>query len=795
MTLILFNLMVQAEGVLPLGSNQSDPVVASTTNGESIYTITYDNQKVYHLNYWNGLEWTDKGTIKDLPKHGENGSGEFTVRDIIWFNNNLYLLGDFYISSGVDQSDMVYLFDGTGWSDISDDVIRNSRSLNRFVVLNNKLSLVGIFESLKSNLIQWDGNSWSAIGSWLTYNPNKDYIIDAEVYNGKLYVSGQFTRVGATDPYFTAVLENDNWNSVLHPPFLNGSYYFASTTNGLVLTGFPFGTDIVQRFNGAGWDNLSDGLENVSVNEFWDVVADQNSVYISGSFHDNNVNKDFYLMKWDGKKWDFIYWPEPSGTFKLIQSNNNIYLVGDFEIFGIQNIAQLSSGKALLRGLAFEDLNGNCLFDVGEPLVKNEVVRLNPGNHMFWTNNEGAFNIPVELGNYEIDFPSLRKYEASCKSSNVQVSANENGNYEFSIGLARKSQYTDLKVESGFANGYYLIDNRNNSGMFKITNNGNAPIKKAQFDLESSDMWSEVSFNPPYDIYENGHYIWLINDLGIDEVFTIQINGKLKSGYNESLLLKYNAIVINPEGDDYSFDNQNALTFEKGEPLPPIYKQCGNGSYIYEEQPLNYNIRFQNVGNTVVHKVTLKDTLDSEIWIGSKGIEYLTSHDGANLKSDFINKGNNEYCYVLTWVFNDINLQDSSTDFDKSVGFVQMNINLDKGRHPNGTVICNDADLQFDNQEPYVTNEVCAVVSSIGVSPDPIKSTVSIYPNPSSDIVHIRNLSNADIQISVLDINGKVVIEQNVKAGDTYDFSSSGWSKGVYLVKVDGYECHKLILH
>ena len=63
---------------------------------------------------------------------------------------------------------------------------------------------------------------------------------------------------------------------------------------------------------------------------------------------------------------------------------------------------------------------------------------------------------------------------------------------------------------------------------------------------------------------------------------------------------------------------------------------------------------------------------------------------------------------------------------------------------------------------------------------------INIYPNPSSNEIQISNLYEENIKLSVLDINGKLVLQERVSNKEIIDISAL--SKGVYQINFEGKE-------
>lgn len=70
-----------------------------------------------------------------------------------------------------------------------------------------------------------------------------------------------------------------------------------------------------------------------------------------------------------------------------------------------------------------------------------------------------------------------------------------------------------------------------------------------------------------------------------------------------------------------------------------------------------------------------------------------------------------------------------------------------------------------------------------GVEEENTSKSISIYPNPASNIITI-NVENAD-KIQVLDMTGRLVYNERTDVGNEWIVDVSKWSAGVYLVRVE----------
>lgn len=107
---------------------------------------------------------------------------------------------------------------------------------------------------------------------------------------------------------------------------------------------------------------------------------------------------------------------------------------------------------------------------------------------------------------------------------------------------------------------------------------------------------------------------------------------------------------------------------------------------------LTYQIRFQNTGTDTAFTVVLRDTIDSNLDLG-------TLQPGASSHPYTLDIVGRE----LIWTFSDILLPDSTTDEPGSHGYAWYDIQPDSGT-PIGTDIVNRAGIYFDFNPPVITN-------------------------------------------------------------------------------------------
>ncbi len=222
----------------------------------------------------------------------------------------------------------------------------------------------------------------------------------------------------------------------------------------------------------------------------------------------------------------------------------------------------------------------------------------------------------------------------------------------------------------------------------------------------------------------------------------------------------------------------------------------GDEHLIAPNQKMEYLIRFQNTGTDTALTVVIRDTLSTDFDIFSV-TPTAASHDYV-----FEMYGPR----VLQWTFNNINLPDSTSNYDESNGFVTftVNQNLDLAE---GTIIENSAAIYFDNNPPIITNtafhEIYYGLQNLVLSSSENIQNIKnnqflVFPNPSTGELWI-DLQNdyTNIQFELYSIDGKMLQRKEFNHTNIVSLQIEQTS-GIYFAKIktnEGHtEIHKLII-
>lgn len=151
---------------------------------------TFNVNGTHNIATWNDTVLAPVGTGID--------SGRGSVSGLFVWNGKLYA-GGIFDSVGGHAARNVAVWDGYTWSPLGKGV---NGGAGVFAIYHDTLIVGGQFDSAGgikcNNIAEWDGTSWHAMGRGITSAPKgaESYVGALCVYNGELYVGGQFDSAG-----------------------------------------------------------------------------------------------------------------------------------------------------------------------------------------------------------------------------------------------------------------------------------------------------------------------------------------------------------------------------------------------------------------------------------------------------------------------------------------------------------------------------------------------------------------------------------------------------------------------
>jgi uncharacterized repeat protein (TIGR01451 family) len=429
-------------------------------------------------------------------------------------------------------------------------------------------------------------------------------------------------------------------------------------------------------------------------------------------------------------------------------------------------------------GMVYNDVNGDCRWSAGEPLIANAKIVLQPGNITAYTDDSGNYEVYVQPGTYGIqEFPG-ENWLPRCPNTNGTATVTVTGFggqfCGFDFGNTAQCAGPDLKPvvavtahRVGFEN--LMVVNYENAGAATATN----PV----LTLTPDPFMSVVESTLPWNEVNEGRLQWNLPSLAPGSKGTIYLKYYIASGTDIGQNIQVNANLTCTENDCYAANDgfqEVSLTVGAIDPNDMLVSPEGA---VGKNEFLVYKIRFQNVGNSPATMVRVENSLPagldlSTLETGSVSHAYQFQADGRK----------------LTWTFPNINLPDSIHNEPQSHGYIMFRIKPKQSLLP-GDKIINSAVIYFDNMEGIVTNEVVNFIRSEVKGNSYGFQSLDVFPNPATDLVTVKIAGpalqgNSEFQtLKVFDMQGRPVLEKNSISGTRVQLDLKGLPTGNYHVK------------
>lgn len=240
------------------------------------------------------------------------------------------------------------------------------------------------------------------------------------------------------------------------------------------------------------------------------------------------------------------------------------------------------------------------------------------------------------------------------------------------------------------------------------------------------------------------------------------------------IISDYPTSDINPQNNQVvrcfpvvnSYDPNNKEVAPKG--IGP------EGFISADNEKLRYKINFQNTGNAPALDVVLIDTLDTTTLIPSSLRIISTSH---SMEPNWLEDN------IIQFVYNDIDLPDSTTNFIESQGYVVFEVDMVQGL-AEGIEIKNKAEIFFDSNNPIITNFATNTIEYGSASLEKTEPNEFIlYPNPTSSLIKISSEENIE-SVKIVDLNGKVLFQNRNVNNNNFDVDLSRFETGILIAEI-----------
>jgi hypothetical protein len=270
---------------------------------------------------WNGSSWSALGSGMN------NGNLSAVVRALAVSGTNLYAGGQFTTAGGVSATNIAQ-WNGSSWSALGpglNNVV--NFGVTALAVSGNLLYAGGDFTtaggSPANSIAQWNGSSWSTLGSGM------DNEVDALVVSGgTLYAGGNFTTAGGVAANSIAQWNGSSWsalgsgmNNEVDALVVSGGTLYAG---GWFTTAGGNGANYIAQWNGSSWSALGSGMNN----DVYALAVSGSMLYAGGAFTTAGGNGANYIAQWNGNSWSALNSGMENYVHALTVSSNTLYAGG-----------------------------------------------------------------------------------------------------------------------------------------------------------------------------------------------------------------------------------------------------------------------------------------------------------------------------------------------------------------------------------------------------------------------------------------------------------------------------------
>ncbi len=469
----------------------------------------------------------------------------------------------------------------------------------------------------------------------------------------------------------------------------------------------------------------------------------------------------------------------------IIFGNSQVPSTSPF-FYLIKTDAAGNSYSDKIEGYVYNDLNGNCIKDAGEPKLANKMVYISPGNSYATTDTNGFYSVTTDTGTFSVSLVPITYSNQICPNSpstySVHFDTLQQNSSANNFGMQFVPNVQDLKIS--VACGIAKVGSKHKIDI-QYENVGTKTMS-GNIKLQYDPLLSFVSASP-LQVNQNGDTLdWNFSNLLMGEKRNISVDYNVPA--NPGLVgstLHHKALIYPLAMDIVSANNIDTTNRIIKAAYDPNFKEVSPkgigsvGTINLTDSILSYTIHFQNTGTDTAINIVVRDTITSKL----------------NISSIEAGASSHKYTYrvydsrILEFTFPKIMLPDSTTNEVESHAFVKFKIKQNAANHP-GDVIKNKVDIWFDFNAPVSTKKAINTISiTVGITQITYNNNikVNVYPNPFNEsttfIISEQNKTTNGYNFMVFDIYGREVRKFQT-ASNSFEFIRDELNAGIYIYRI-----------
>ncbi len=682
------------------------------SNDDFVFAIAY-NSEIYRKSLLEGEKW----------QRVHLNVQYLTDPALAVSHDTLYIAGYnvVYQFTGNGGGILDTLVDGFGGQSADDFSVQGD-----FLVFSqyNKIFLINRFTGAIQTITSFPSSSGASNNHFLRIIGNRWIYADND---GSVFVS---ENQGASwVEKFTQFLPGNNWYNDLF--FLNDRLYF-TTRNHIAIS----------ADHGDTWTTTTAGLpldSDGDISLLYDMTASGNLLFATTYWRGTYVSTDF------GMTWQPYNLGLPRHRGFSINAAGGKLFMGTLNASVWERDIQVET----LDGLVYLDTNNNGIKDAGEQPLANVILSAEPNGFYSMSGNDGKF-IALATNNDSIKAIPPSPY-ANINPSAYNVGQVQNGNYHF--GVYYTPNINDLRISLTLSQP--LVPGFQRELFITCSNIGTTTLTPEVLVRIPQPLLVGLGVPSPTSTVGDSIW-WQLGPLAPQQTFTISVGVQTPVDVESGEIFTFEGTIFPIIGDEVPNDNNADLREMVVGSFDPNDKSVSPNHFFTPDQfelgeRLVYTIRFQNTGNYPATFVRIIDTLQQSLDPGS--IQVL-AHSHPMTWS--LGRDN-----VLQFLFDNIQLPDSTSDEPNSHGFVKFSVRP-KADLPLGNAISNRAFIYFDYNTPIETNTVSNIFDYISQTAIPKLHPLQIFPNPTSGMVEIQKQTDSWGTLRLFDQVGKLMFTEEV---------------------------------